>query len=240
MSVVSLPLIGDFLNRRAKTRKSDQTWLDVAKVAIPAVVGGTLTLTDALLKLLAPLPAVGLLLQAAVPLILLLVCLYALVSRVDELEQADFPASPRQVLRYRFNEPLRNAAKVAILPLSLLVGYYVWGVLPNGLARRNHVAGFICRASDQKGVTDGTIEVLDLAGEVVSNQPLTLDDLGFFYSELKWWGTRPHSLRLASPTCATNRILIGDASQVGLSCPQDQESGVNKPEKYKLWVLTCR
>jgi len=240
MSVVSLPLIGDFLNRRAKTKKSGQTWLDVGKVAIPAMVGGALTVTDALLKLLAPLPGVALLLQAAVPLILLIVCLYAVASRVDEQEPGDFPSSPRQVLRYRFTEPLRNAAKIASLPMALLAGYYAWGVIPNGLAGRDHVAGFICRASDQKGVTDGTIEVLDLAGEVVSKEPLTVDDLGFFYSELKWWGASPHSLRLSSPTCGTNQILLRDASHVGLSCPQDQEAAVDKPEKYKLWILTCR
>jgi hypothetical protein len=203
------------------------------------VVGGVLTVTDSVLKLLAPLPGTVLIMQATVPLILVIVCLYAVASRVDEQVPTNSPSGPHQILCYRFTEPLRNAAKIASFPMVLLAGYYAWGVIPNGLAGRDHVAGFVCRASDQQGLTDGIIEVLDLAGEAVSKEPLTVDDLGFFYSELKWWGASPHSLRLASPTCGTTKILLRDASQSGLSCPQDQEAAIDKPEKYKLWILTC-
>lgn len=236
----SLPLISDFLNRRAKARYSTSTWLDAAKIAVPAVLGGVFTLTDLALKILAPLLGAALIVQAAIPAALVLVSAFTISSRVEEVEGGGFPASPKKVHKYRFTESERITAKIALLPLAALAFYNGANVLPNALVGQAHTAGFICRASDGSGVTDGIIEVLDVAGGVVSNEPQQLDDTGFFFSELRRWGGRPHSLRLSSQSCPTAQLLIRDSSRRGLSCPHDDDKRVERPDLYEIWMLTCK
>jgi hypothetical protein len=237
---MTLPLISDFFNRRAKTRHSASTWLDAAKIAVPAVLGGIFTVMDLALKILAPLPGAALIVQAGVPAALMLVSAFAISSRVEEVEGGGFPASPKKVHKYRFTEPERITAKIALLPLVALAFYNVANVTPNALFRRSHTAGFICRASDGSGVTDGVVEVLDAAGGVVSNEPQQLDDTGFFFSELRRWGGRPHSVRLSSPSCPTAQFLIRDSTRRGLSCPRDDDKRVERPDPYEIWMLTCK
>ena len=240
MLLTSIPLIGDFLNRRATTRRSASTWLDAAKVAVPAVLGGVFTVTDLALRILAPLPSAALILQTGLPGVLLLVSAFTISSRVEEVEGGDFPASPKKVHKYRFTEPERLTAKVALLPLAALAFYNVANIIPNTVVGRTQTAGFICRASDGSGVTDGVVEVLDVAGGVVSSEPQPLDDTGFFFSELRRWGGRPHTLRLSSQSCPTAQLLMRDSSQRGFSCPRDQDKQVQRPGTYEIWIVTCK
>jgi hypothetical protein len=203
-------------------------------------LGGIFTITDSILRILAPLPSTALFLQAGLPIALVAICAFTISSRVEEVEGGNFPVRPRKIHKYRFTEPERITAKIALLPLVALAFYNVANAIPNAVVGRTHTAGFICRASDGLSVTDGIVEVLDAAGGVTSNEPQQLDDTGFFFSELRRWGGRPHSLRLSSESCPTAQLLIRDTSQRGFSCPRDHDKRVERPRPYEIWMLTCK
>jgi hypothetical protein len=207
---------------------------------VPATLGGIFTVTDAALRILAPLPDAALILQAFVPAALTAICASVVSSRAEDVSGGGFPDGPKKILRYRFTEPERITAKIALLPLALLTFINANNVIPNGIAGREHAAGFICRASGESGITDGVVEVLDVAGGVVSVQPQQLDDTGFFFSDLRWWGGKPHSLRLSSQSCPTTQILIRSSLGRGLSCPRDQDQIVERPMEYEIWMPTCK
>jgi hypothetical protein len=237
-SIKSIPLVGDILDLRAETRSSDQSWLGVLKIAVPAALGGVFSITDLALKLLAPVPGAAIVLWAGVPVGLVVVCVSVISLSVKEVSDGAFPHGPIKKYRYRFTNPERVTAKIALIPLILLAGYYVWSILPNRLIRQNHVAGFICR-SDQAGITDGVVEVVNVAGGIVSKEPQQLDDTGFFYSDLKPWGSRPYSLRVSSGSCGAAHLMISDTAQNGAGCPHDEDQRIDRPQEYMIWTITC-
>src|SRR5262245_55575132 len=131
--IFSIPVVGDFSNGRATTRKSDKTWVDIASVAVPTVLGGAFSLTDFSTRLLSSLPGAALFLYAGLPLVLLVICLVVISSREKiENHSAGFrpEASPINHWIYRFSEAARLTAKIVLLPLSCLTAFYVWDVLP--------------------------------------------------------------------------------------------------------------
>lgn len=238
--IQSIPILGDIFDLRAETRVSKQAVIAVLKIAIPETLGGIFSITDLALKLLTAFPAMALIIWVGVPIALVIICISVISSRISEVTGGGFLAGPQKKYKYRFNNPERLTAKIALLPVGILAGYYIWNVLPNRITRQDHVAGFICRATDQSGVTDGVVEVLNVAGGIVSQEPQQLDDTGFFYGDLRQWGSRPYSLRLTSQSCSSTQIIISDSAQTGTSCPHDQDKQIDRPEKYKIWTLTCK
>ena len=231
------PILNDILNRRAKKKPSDNNWLDIAKVAIPTILGSMAASTDLLTRLLSQVPRAALIIQAVLPVALLGACIYVVSSRVEEKETRIQRISRYFV--YTFPEAARTTAKLALLPLAILAGYSFWGILPNGLAGRNYIAGCICNATDGQPVTDGFVEVLNAVGGLESVRPERLDDIGFFYSDLRWWGSRPVLLRVSGSTCKPEPISINEGVERFSGCQGETPSSVQLG-KFFIWSVACK
>jgi len=228
----TLPVLGDYWDGRASVNSEATSWLGVALVALGAL-GGALPSVGAVKDLLAGVPG-GLLVSATlVPGLILAALLYTVSARTPSTSilVADLRAS---AFVYRYDKVPRRLAKIASIPLILLTAHGLSGLTPNGLVRRNHLSGFVCK-SDGAALSDGVVEALNIEGRVVSEQAEPINSDGYYYLSLPWWSTKPARIRIGANACWTGSKDLTD-KEPGRGCVASPTLQERKEPLYLIEV----
>jgi len=216
-------LLLDFRDRRAAVFQSDQTWLAVLGGGAAAMVAA-LPIVSALSGFVIHVPYVQMVLYGGLPLLALAVLLYLVSSRIqssstDNAILVDNATAPS---RYRFPQAQRITAKVLVWPVLAVFVVELVAVMPNGIANRKYVAGYVCSLAEGTPV-HGSVQVLDMNGDITSKSIESLDDHGFFVSDLRPAGFRPVALQVQSILCSTRTINLPRSRQIQTGCVNDSQ-----------------
>lgn len=225
-----IPIIDDFLDRRAKSRTCDRTWLDVCFVALPPSIIAILTVSGLLTRDHLWLTPV---LDVLIPLLCALGVIFVLRARMSpERRDLGFRArEPQQV--YRYCSAARTTAKIALIPMIGITTAAAWASAPN-IVRGRDACGYVCNADGT--ALSGYIQVIDRNGEPLASTEL--DDRGFFFVRLKALRTAPVGIEVLNSHCVDPR-QTWDTTRRGTSCPRER---VESPQTgiVPIWIFTCR
>ena len=237
------PLIGDLFDARARSTPSELDPLDVFKVTLPVLLGSLLTFEDFVGRMLSAWTSAALYVQAAIPVVLFLICCHLIMSRKRRKVAGSIGFGDPQTqeeLFYRSSQPLRVFAKVVLLPLFLIASIEVWGVLPNYLSGRTHLAGYLCETTTGRPLSGATIKALDKVGAPVSEVAETVDDAGFFYLDLHPWKVHPWTLEAVIPHCQQAMTLQVNAPTTEIQgCPGSLYFGRTPNGTFPTWRVPC-
>lgn len=213
----------DFVDRGAKTWKSQRKTIDIATVVLPAAAGAITTFSNVIERLGLGLPG-GLLLPV-----------YLLVASAAcaWLIQAKSRASKEQ--RYRFPQELRKTAKLFLPAFILMFAITASDLRPNIWRSEHAIAGFICSA-DQKPISRAMVIALDKFGRPSSKDPETTDDEGYFFLDLDMLALPPKELRVSSSRCASMNLSVTSASLSVRGCSSNNR---RTQSQERMWVHSC-
>jgi hypothetical protein len=229
--------LSDFRDRRAQVVKSDNTWLDVIATGSSAIIA-LLPLVSKISDLASQIPYLWILLNVGLPLLACAALLFVVASKQKMARQRDsiIVGFDPDVFQYRFTQAKRQTAKFLLIPIVTVLAYELSQSLPNYLMGRTAIAGYVCSSEDGTPV-QGSIQIVDANGEVVSRRTEALDRSGFFYAELRGWGFRPVAARLLFTACSKERIQLSSAlGQTG--CTKDGFA-IKQPIKTRVLLINC-
>lgn len=240
--IIRIPIISDIFDKRAKSKDGDFSVLDIFKVSLPAVLGSLLTIGNTIGEALSSWISVAIYIQASVPLLILIACCMLISRRVlINGTSLGFNEKPNhQEYSYRHSAGERTVAKLLFFPLLFITANEIWGLVPNKIAGKSYVAGYLCNSVDGTPKQVGTIEALDSFGNSVSKSFELLDDEGFFFIDLKPWGIAPEKLRVESPDCDQKILSMHDAYSDGYRCPSSSRRNAQKNRVFPVWRFQCK
>lgn len=237
MRLTSFPLLGDLFDRRGNL-PSDVS-REKLRGAMLAVMAGLSPFIDFFARVL-NLPRGGVLVLVALPVVLLSACVYTIVARIPRQRQVAVLVPPdlggAAVFDYRFGRGSRMLAKLLLLPALMVTGYTLWGFLPNRLAGRATLAGYV--RVETEGPTWAYVEALDVIGEPVSVAPSPIGPSGFFWMDLRPWAFRPIQLQLTGGACKEVRMEVRAA--VYLSARGADSLGPLPQGLWPEWRVACQ
>jgi len=230
-------MIRDFLDKRAKRRRCDRTWLDVTFVALPATIAAVLAVSDQLTRWLSYFPLMTLVIHAALPILALIATTVIIVAKTARAASAGFQHGGNDIeMEYRFCTAARQTAKLAFFPMLAIASTSLWTAMPNRLRGSTLVTGYVC---NEKGtaLNGAFVQLLDRYDCPVT-ATCASDDRGFFVVEIAKWKTRPAALRINALNCTEGVYQLSSAS-AGRSCPGEPVEGAQMGESL-VWVTKCR
>jgi hypothetical protein len=226
----------DFADRRANTVASDNTWLDVIVTSSSAIIA-VLPLISKLTELTDRLPYLWIALNVGLPLLACAALLFVISSRQQVPATNAIIIEPKSdVFQYRFAQAKRKTAKFLVIPIVAVTMYETCQSLPNLLMGRKVMAGYVCSIQDGAPV-QGSIQILDANGDVVSGRTESLDRSGFFYVRLRGWGFRPVAAQLLSTACSKDKILLSSAP-IQSGCSHD-DFVIKQSVSTKVLFIDC-
>jgi hypothetical protein len=242
MSNWKIFFLSDLLDRRAEPKESGQTFLDIAKVFIPSIVASVTPIYGPISDALNSVPGAARIIRVLVPVTLCILCVYIIVIRAAEKrKQVGFGQENARESKYyyRFTNPIRQTAKLILIPLLCLAAYEVKAAIPNKIAGRERYTGYICGAIDGNGIEGVLVDAQDRFGKVVSVSQATTDDTGYFVLAVKHWDEKPASIRVQGTSCQMQILTMASGAETLSGCPAKKEDLPPRP-KADLWRLVCK
>jgi hypothetical protein len=230
-------LVRDLLDRGAATRRSERPLVEALAIAGPVALVAFNTALGTLTELLERVPALALLSEAVLTIVCMVAVLYVIMSRDNVPRTLHVIGGEPDRATYRFGRMARLAAKLALVPLACFVGWALWCIVPNGIAGRHGLGGFVASHPISPGRLQGTVDVLDSTGRSVAEAPSVIGTSGFFYVALRAEATRPRAIRIRSPECGDTLIEISESS--GRSRQRETVEQTKDPVDWPEWLVWC-
>ena len=232
MQLSRFPLLGDYLNRRARPGRVATPWFEWGATAAGAVTGAVASITGVWKLLLPNTPFAAGVLRAVVPAALGILSVTVVTARRRDSARLTDNVS----YEYRYGVVARTVAKISLPLLIALALYRGWQILPNRVTGHARLEGSLCGA-DGLPIDDGRVEVHDEFGQTVSKRRERIDSLGFFVVDLDPWAFRPTRLVVSDPGCPRAMITpLNAASGRHRGCPA---SGDDADDLAPTWTLSC-
>lgn len=226
---MTLPLLDDLRDRRARVKPCAHALLDATAVAVPPALLAVLTLIELLTDRqpwLAPVAG------ALLPILCVGGIVYVISAREPRQERRPgfLPHSAEPA--YRYCRGSRRAAKILLLPMLVTATCVGWANAPN-LVRGRDASGYVCRADGR--ALQGYVQLASRGGVPLGT--VALDDRGFFFLRLGAWSSAPESIALVRSPCSdvTQRW---DTARRGIACPSES---VESPQtgQQRVWIVSC-
>lgn len=237
MSFADLPVIRDYLDRRATSRISERPLVEAVAVTGPAFLVGLNAILGTLTELLGRISVLALASDAVLALTCVVSLLYVLTSR-DQAPQRIYVAEKRDIRAvYRFSRAARLAAKLTFVPLVCLSLWTLWSLLPNGIAGRRGLGGFVSVRPGVPSSVQGTVDALDALGRSVSKEPSVIGTSGFFYIVFRPEAAKAQSIRIQAPECGDTIIDISTSTPRLRTRETVERSG--DQDRWPEWLIWC-
>lgn len=226
----------DLFDCNARPR-TGETILDVLKIGIPVIVGSIAPIAGPLSSLLDQVPGAARALRFAVPIVLFAVCVHIIRDKRIVARPPGFETTADEQ-EYRFGQPSRLVAKVALLPLAALALFQGYAGAPNWLSRQSSLSGYVCLANGVPVDRSTTVDAVDADGYVVSRESVMVDDNGFFVIAYLPWARRATSLTIGDGKCGKRSVPLSAATE-GLHCAADTLPPPSARSRRSLWSVAC-